>query len=195
MKTKLKYSIMLMSLFLGVTFQQLHAQVFNLNSSNSTLTVEGTSNVHDWDIKSDKQTGKLQLKITAEGIDEISVLEFELHPENLKSGKSGMDRNTYKALKTDKHKKISFSLKKTNSIKSLGNNKYSVSVNGDLLIAGVKKPVDIQFEMTVAGNRITLLGNKKIKMTSFNIDPPKALMGTITTGDEVTVKFNSTFTK
>lgn len=195
MKTKLKYSIMLMGLFLGVTFQQLQAQVFNLNSSNSTLIVEGTSNVHDWDIKSDKQTGKLQLKITAEGIDEISALEFELHPENLKSGKSGMDRNTYKALKTDKHKKISFSLKKTNSIKSLGNNKYSVSVNGDLLIAGVKKPVDIQFEMTVAGNRITLLGNKKIKMTSFNIDPPKALMGTITTGDEVTVKFNSTFTK
>ena len=99
---------MLMSLFLGVTFQQLQAQVFNLNSSNSTLIVEGTSNVHDWDIKSDKQTGKLQLKITAEGIDEISVLEFELHPENLKSGKSGMDRNTYKALKTDKHKDFLF---------------------------------------------------------------------------------------
>ena len=47
--------------------------------------------------------------------------------------------------------------------------------------------------MTVAGNRITLLGTKD-KMTSFNIDPPKALI-TITTGDEVTVKFNSNIHK
>ncbi len=195
MTQKFKFSIMLIGLFFGLTFQQIHSQVFSLNNSSSTLIVEGTSNLHDWELTSDKQTGKIQMKVTSEGVEEISRLEFELNPENLKSGKSGMDRNTYKALKTDKHKRISFSLTNVNDIKLISANKYNVAVNGNLLIAGVRKPVDIQFEMTIANNRVTLSGNKNIKMTSFNIDPPKALMGTITTGDEVNIKFNSTFTK
>jgi hypothetical protein len=33
-------------------------------------------------------------------------------------------------------------------------------------------------------------GSKKLKMTEFDMVPPTALMGTIKTGDEVTVTFN-----
>lgn len=32
-------------------------------------------------------------------------------------------------------------------------------------------------------------------MTDFNVTPPKALMGTITTGNDITVKFNTVFNK
>ena len=49
--------------------------------------------------------------------------------------------------------------------------------------------------MTLAGNKVTLTGATKLKMTDYKIDPPKALMGTITTGDEITIKFNTVLTK
>jgi polyisoprenoid-binding protein YceI len=39
---------------------------------------------------------------------------------------------------------------------------------------------------------ITFNGSKKIKMTDFGISPPTALMGTMTTGDEVEVIFQVT---
>jgi len=32
-------------------------------------------------------------------------------------------------------------------------------------------------------------GSYKFKMSSFGIDPPRAMLGTIRTGDEVTIKF------
>jgi hypothetical protein len=32
-------------------------------------------------------------------------------------------------------------------------------------------------------------------MSEFKVDPPTAMFGTITTGDQVTIKFTSTFNK
>ena len=50
-----------------------------------------------------------------------------------------------------------------------------------------------QAKQTILDNKITLIGEKKFKMTDFKIDPPKALFGTITTGDDITIKFSTTF--
>ena len=36
-----------------------------------------------------------------------------------------------------------------------------------------------------------LEGKKALKMTDYNIEPPKALLGTITTGDDIEVHFNT----
>jgi hypothetical protein len=41
----------------------------------------------------------------------------------------------------------------------------------------------------ISGNRIQIKGSKKVKMTDFNISPPTAMLGTLKTGDEVTISF------
>ena len=104
-----------------------------------------------------------------------------------------MDKNTYKALKTDKYPKVTFSLTKVNQVKALGNNKYTLETNGDLTISGTKKNIPLKFEVEMIGSEIKLVGEKTFKMSEFNIDPPTALFGTITTGDEITIKFESIF--
>ena len=37
---------------------------------------------------------------------------------------------------------------------------------------------------------MSIVGEKSIKMTSYGVEPPTALLGTIKTGDDLTIKFN-----
>src|SRR5690554_3727458 len=87
---------------------QTYSQEYNLNNATSELTVFGTSNLHDWDIKAETQSGKIIVDLN----DQIQIkhLKIVVVAESLKSGKRSMDNNTYKALDTKKHKNITFDL-------------------------------------------------------------------------------------
>lgn len=182
-------------LMMLITSQVSVAQNFSLNNAASKLTIDGTSNIHDWQITSEDQQGKMVAVVDEGQLVKISQLDFSVKAEGLKSGKGGMDKNTYKALNTDKHKNISFSLKNVENIDCTTTGKCKVTANGNLTIAGNTKPIELVFDAKVNGNSIVLTGTKTLKMTDFKVDPPKAMLGTITTGDEVTIKFNSAYNK
>lgn len=169
----------------------LNAQKLSATQAGNSILVEGTSNVHDWDVKAEKFS--VQAEITkGENQPEIKSLFLDLEAESLKSGKGGMDKNTYKALKTDKHKKITFRYSKTVSTKTLSGNKYEVAAQGALQIAGVTKNVTVTSQMEQKGNTWVLNGSFPMKMTDHDITPPTALLGSVKAGDEVTVKFQIT---
>ncbi|UJH90838.1 YceI family protein [Antarcticibacterium sp. 1MA-6-2] len=182
-------------LMMVVTAQFSIAQTYNLNNTASTLKVEGTSNVHDWEVVAKDQKGKLVAEFADGQLVKISQLEFAVQAESLKSGKSGMDKNTYKALKTDSNKDITYKLNKVNNIDCVTAGSCKVTTSGTLTIAGTSKPVEITFDAKVTGDKVTLTGSKSLKMTEFKVDPPTAMFGTITTGDQVNIKFQSTFSK
>lgn len=171
------------------------AQTYNVNKGTSSLKVEGTSNVHDWEINAEDLQGSIKAQVTDGQLVQIDQIQFTVVAESLKSGKSGMDKNTYKALKTDKNKNITYQLTKVNNLDCTSKSSCKVTTSGVLTIAGTKKNVDLVFDAKVNGDKIVLTGSKKIKMTEFNVDPPTAMFGTITTGDDVNVKFQITFNK
>jgi len=143
------------------------------------MKITGTSTVHDWEIDVTSFSAKAVLK--GESIEKV---EFSAEVESLKSGTSSMDNNTYKALNADKYPTIKF------RGKNMTGNNGKINIKGDLTISGVTKPV--AFKATQerwAEQSMTFKGTYTFNMSDFGVDPPRALLGTIRTGDEITIDF------
>ena len=186
-------SILIFSVFfLGLTSFQ--AQTYHLKQNESELQVLGTSNLHDWELGATSMKGKISLKQSEGKLQEVSDLTFSVKSESLLSGKSGMDKNTFKALKTSDYKTISFQLKSVEAIKTTKPGEYLLQTTGALTIAGVTKTVSVEFQAALTDDTISLSGSKKLRMTQFGVEPPTALFGTIKTGDDIQVDFKIFFT-
>ncbi|MDF0709159.1 YceI family protein [Flagellimonas okinawensis] len=168
----------------------LAAQSYQISKGEGEVMVTGTSTLHDWEEVAEQKSGSISVDKTGE-LPTISTLKFTVEAESLKSGKGAMDKNTYKALDTKNHKQIVFNMKSVKSISPVSSNKYKVVANGDLTIAGSTKTIDLPFDLTLDEGKVLLEGKKGLKMTDFNIEPPKALLGTITTGNEIEVHYNT----
>ena len=173
----------------------VNAQSYKLNNEASSLIIEGTSNIHDWTIEAENTSGILVTEFDENKLEEIEKLEFKVVSESLMSGKSGMDKNTYKALNTDKYKEISFRLKDVQSISKSSSDTYKVKASGTLEISGKQKNINLNFDLKSKNNQIILSGEHKLNMTDYGIEAPTAMFGTIKTGEEVLIKFESHFKK
>lgn len=184
---KNKYLILVANLiFCFLIFSQ------DFSISTSEYIVNGTSTLHDWHMKSEKSRGKLVIKRENGSIKSISSLSITIPANSLKSTKKGLDENAYKALKSTSFPLIEFDFLELISIKQL-DNKEQIKIKGTLKIAGNKKtiPLDINVEMTQ--KTINFKGEFYLKFTDMKIDPPKALLGTVKTGNDLKIKFSVNF--
>ncbi|KEO75828.1 YceI family protein [Anditalea andensis] len=167
----------------------LHAQQNFTLDGKSELKVAGTSTIHDWDMVSTSgQTGKAAMKLENGKITELKSLQLTMPVSTLKSGKSGMDKNAYEALKSKDNPNIHFQLTEVLSISD-----NTIKAKGNLTVAGTTKNVPMEVNYKVNGETVQFTGKQDIKFTQFNISPPTAVFNTIKTGDDLTLSFNSTF--
>ena len=138
-------------------------------------------------------SGKANFNFESNVLKDIESLDFSVESEQLLSGKSGMDSNTFKALNSKKYKTINYKLTKIVKITKVSANTYTIEAQGDLTIAGTTKNITQVFTAVVSGKKVVLSGKTKITMTQYKITPPTALFGTIKTGPDVTVDFKVTY--
>ncbi len=158
-------------------------------SSESSMVIFGTSNVHDWEETCENVTGTLNLDLEASKIIKVTGIEMNIPVKGIKSGKGAMDENTYKALKESTHPIITY------KIKSYGVTDGKVHLTGTLTIAGVSQDVKFPATYVVEGNKIKFKGSCTLKMTDYGIAPPTAVMGTIKCGDDLKFEFDIVFSK
>ena len=190
--TKFKFSKSFMILTLSIILSIpsiITAQNFTMDPKTSSIIVFGTSNLHDWQTKATKISGELEINSTKN----INVLNVRILASSFKSGKGIMDGKTSDAFEAKKFPNIVFQL--TDVVFTKVTEKESeVTLTGNLTLHGESKKFSIKSiaKMTKTGD-YQLKGSVPLKMTEFKMKTPTALMGTIKTGDAVTVKFDVIF--
>jgi polyisoprenoid-binding protein YceI len=160
---------------------------YKLDQNLSSMYIDGTSTLHDWTSTVEQISGTLHAEVESNTLQKLRSINISVPVKSIKSGKSGMDKNTYNALDETNHPMISFKLKTY----SIGENE--LTLNGELTIAGTTRMVKIKTPYEMSENRIEIEGDHSMKMTDFDIEPPTAVMGTIKTGDEIVVRYNLVF--
>ncbi|GAB2764682.1 YceI family protein [Salinimicrobium soli] len=188
------YKKLLLMLFLAGGVFLCPAQSFVLVPDASQLQVEGSSTLHDWEMKAEKMEGKLTAEFQDEELQNITFLQLLIDAQNLRGEKEGMNEDAHEALQTDLYKHIQYDLQ---NLKDLNCNTSDCTgtIEGYLTVAGNRKPVPVEIEIKIHDNRIILSGSKDLEMSYFGIEPPKALFGLLKADNAVNVTFNLIFTK
>ncbi|PWV51967.1 YceI family protein [Chitinophaga sp. S165] len=170
---------------------QLTTTTIAQQKNDFTLTINGTSTMHDWEMKTSKIACNATFTFYEDGeLGGLTLLNFTMPSESLKSERTGLDAVAYKALKTSKYPTITFNLKSA----TVSKQGTVIICTGDLTVAGVTRTIDIAGATQVnADKSINVKGSKQINMRDFDIDPPAFLFGQFTTGEDVTISFNLTF--
>lgn len=158
-----------------MTAQLSYAQKLSIQSSN--IKIEGTSTLHDWDMTAKQATFSGNVSGNA-----INDVKFVMKATSLKSKESAMDKNAYKSLEVTKYPDITFAAASLPTGTS--------TITGNLTITNVTKSVKIPVTVSKNSNSYNIKGNVKIKMSTFGIKPPSFMMGTIKTGDDITINVN-----
>lgn len=183
----------------------VEAQVEYKISSESTMTISGTSTIHDWTSKVNEINGTYVLK---ESIAEkklpksgsiVESVKIEIPVLSIESPRGAtMDNKTYNALKSEEHPNIIFEVSQ-DQIKSITDPKaetFQLDVTGNLTIAGNTKEVSLTLDgQKVNENTLKFKGSIPIDMVTYNVEPPTAMFGQIKTGKDVTIDFELTLVK
>jgi hypothetical protein len=190
LKVVLPLILPLLMSFLPLT---LGDQAYAANN-NVKITVNGTSNIHDWDLISEKGTCTMTVDMDASGvISAFRNLNFSLPVNTLKS-KHGdkMDNNAYKAMNASSYPNVGFRSTSV-TLKSSVANAYTVSAPGKLTINNVARDVTLTGTCKVNPDKsVTVTGSYKLTTTDYNVKPISIMLGAIKTGPGVTILYNLT---
>jgi len=173
------------------------------------MRIEGTSNIHDWQVESGIVGGTLNVgpgfptepgqvaqpgKVEAKAEVFVPVMSLKSLEKSGAPYSDAMDNVMYDHLKSADNARIIYRLKEL-VLKEAAKDNSSPNVfdsTGDLTVAGVTKSVSMPVNVwPLADKRLKITGTTTLKMTDFNVEPPspKGLSLLIRTGDEVKIIF------
>jgi polyisoprenoid-binding protein YceI len=184
--------LLLIALVTALFWTEAGAQeTFRLQSKSSSLVIEGSSSIHEWEMEVTGFHAETLMKLNGEKIGEISRIEFQSPVSGLKSGKNIMDNKAHDALKKKKFPEIKFILDPNSAVNISGE---KANITGMLTIAGKTKKITLSADFKVeAADRFQVSGSVPLNMSDFGIDPPTAMLGALKTDDHIKINFNLEF--
>jgi hypothetical protein len=183
-------------LLISFSFTQVSYKV----DEGSTMTITGTSTLHDWTSKVNEINGDFVFKNEIQDkklpksgsiVEQIKMVIPVLSIESPRG--STMDKKTYNALKSEEHPNMIFEVKSDNIERIIDKSaeKFLLKVTGDLSLAGYTKEITIDLEgQKLPSGQLKFLGAYPIDMVEYEIEPPSAMFGQIKTGKDVVIDFD-----
>lgn len=181
------------SILLTVLFTTMSLQVNaqrNYTIARSTFEVAGTSNVHDWSMKSSEGNGIANLTVIDSKLVDINNLTITLLAESIKSTKTSMDDVAYETLDTKTYKNIKYVLKSATKV-----NETTWNLTGTYTVAGTSKEFKTVVNVTSMNGSFILRGSNQVTFADFGMSAPTAALGVVRAGKDLTLIFNLTFSE
>ena len=152
----------------------------------SRVWVEGTSTVHDWSCGAEQVSGTLDATPGGGALSGISALAVTVPVATLDCDNGTMNGKMREALGSSP---VRFTLSNAR-VGSANDGRFLVEADGRLTIHGTTRAQRVRAEgRALGGGRFLFSGEVPVTMSEFGVDPPRAMMGTLRTGDRVTVHF------
>jgi hypothetical protein len=168
----------------------------------STLWLDGTSSMHDFESRTSDVTLSFTRDAAAVDPTDAAGLETMIRASSIvgldvavpilsmHSGKSGLDRNLQRTLKADKFPTIHFHLTRyALAPASAGRDTADLKAEGSLSIAGHERPANLNARVYRGGSGLWLEGSQALLMTDFDIRPPTMMLGALKVADRITVHY------
>ncbi len=172
----------------------------------SKMRIEGTSNIHDWQVEGNIIGGTLELaaafaadpakaspgKVEAKATVLLPVRSMKSIEKDGKPFNAKMDDIMYEKLLEAANKAIKFTLTElTLKEAPKAGEPLVLEAKGDLAVAGKTQSMTFPLKMTVMPeDKLKFSGTSATKMTDFGIQPPEPLGLGIKTGDDVKLIFD-----
>ena len=182
--------------------------------SPSRLVLLGSSNVRDWRCSGTTLDGRMEVAAPIDRINHVidriedgnvaaldpraaafpqPTFQLRVPVESLRCGNRQMERDMYRALRSDANPVIDFQFNGlvggiTHDIDA-GN--YRATIAGVLTLAGARRAVQVPVQAERVGrNRFRLRARLPLRMTDFRITPPTALFGMVKASNDLVVQFD-----
>lgn len=158
-------------------------------AAGSRVTVEGTSTVHDWTCTATQISGSFNATAAEAGLTGMGGLTVTIPVAALDCNNGTMNGKLREALGTSA---IRFTAPNVAAAAASGG-RFAVDASGQLTIKGNARATRVQAQgQALGGGRYRFTGSVPVTMSQFGVTPPTAMMGTLRTGDRVTVRFDVT---
>lgn len=191
-----RFKLRLSIISLGIMLSPVLQAQDNYYLKTVVASVSGTSSLHSWESHVTQIEWKGNFVLNGTRLKAIKNGEIKILVKGIKS-KEGkiMDNKTYEAFDSDKNPYIVYTFNSADiKIDALQN--VTAATEGKLNMAGNSKAINLAGKgKLLANGDLQLTVSRKLKMTDFKMEPPRAVLGTIKVGDEITVKFDIVFTR
>lgn len=160
---------------------------FRLIKDRCSVTFFGSSTLHDFSGGTKAVAGE----ITCDLADlEPVTAAIEIDARTLDTGNEDRDKEMHEDhLRSEKHPKILFTLRKVNGLKwEVPGKKGAFTMAGELEIHGTKRAVEIPAKGELKDGVLTVAGEVEVKMKDFGITPPSTFL-IINVSNRVKVRF------
>jgi YceI-like protein len=168
------------------------------SASTSTITVTGSSTLHDWSMHGTAIHGAIDIApeiaadpLRAEGwkSNTSALVTVHIPVVQIKSEHTRMNNIMLDAMKTKSYPEIRYELLEASPASGTPDS-FVLKTKGKLTIAGVTRSLQMDVAAKRDGEtRYIFTGDAPLKMTDFGITPPITMLGTLKTGDQVNVSF------